>query len=82
VRTLGDGEWLTLQRMHDGQWEVTDDDARSCRCPGRILARDRHYAATTRWTITTPAGTIVTPYSAACALWCHCQALPAALEAT
>jgi hypothetical protein len=51
-------------------------------CPGRILARDRHYAAAARWTIVTPSGVEIVLCSAACALWWLCYALPADVEAT
>ena len=49
-------------------------------CPGRILPRDRHYATSTRWTVTTPAGLGVVTCSAACAVDWLVKALAADLR--
>ena len=51
-------------------------------CPGRILPRDRHYATSTRWTVTTPADQTIVLCSAACALDWLVKALPADLAAS
>lgn len=51
-------------------------------CPGRILRGDRHYATSTRWTITTTAEQTVVLCSVACAIDWLCKILPADVEAT
>ena len=51
-------------------------------CPGRIIRGDRHYATSTRWTITTPADQTIVLCSIACAVDWLCKYLPADLEAS